>query len=219
MPRRLAEDLLEERDRLARRLQTSSEELDRLRCQLRGRRATEADSKHRSPVLKSRPTEPLGSEVNHELEQCNSRLEQSSEEVQHGQWRDRAHRLAADLANVRAHVDQSIDRGVLQERIERLASLAEIYDSVARSLTVEGETNSPWYEGNSALLAQISAEIRRGGATAVGDMSDPFDPKLHEAIGVVESDYPPDTIVEVVQKGFVLDEGGLVRPARVIVSI
>ncbi|MBT3218463.1 MAG: hypothetical protein HN348_05180 [Proteobacteria bacterium] len=35
---------------------------------IRGRRATEADSKHRFPVLESRPTEPGGPGVNHEIE-------------------------------------------------------------------------------------------------------------------------------------------------------
>jgi hypothetical protein len=34
---------------------------------IRGRRATEADSKHRFPVLESRPTEPVGPGVNREL--------------------------------------------------------------------------------------------------------------------------------------------------------
>ncbi|MBT3223010.1 MAG: phosphotransferase [Proteobacteria bacterium] len=38
------------------------------KTRFRGRRATEADSKHRFPVLKSRPTEPVGPGVNRELE-------------------------------------------------------------------------------------------------------------------------------------------------------
>ena len=41
--------------------------VERMPHRIRGRRATEADSKHRFPVLESRPTEPGGPGVNHEM--------------------------------------------------------------------------------------------------------------------------------------------------------
>ncbi|MBT3222784.1 MAG: hypothetical protein HN348_27220, partial [Proteobacteria bacterium] len=41
--------------------------LELLGCEIRGRRATEADSKHRFPVLESRPTEPVGPGANREF--------------------------------------------------------------------------------------------------------------------------------------------------------
>ncbi len=45
-----------------------------------------------------------------------------------------------------------------------------------------------------------------------------FDPHLHEAVGVVESDeYPDDTVVEEIQKGYAMN-GRLIRPSKVKVS-
>lgn len=45
----------------------------------------------------------------------------------------------------------------------------------------------------------------------------PFDPALHDAISVVDSEFPTDTIVDEVERGYTLN-GKVIRPARVVVS-
>ena len=44
-----------------------------------------------------------------------------------------------------------------------------------------------------------------------------FDPHLHQAMSVVDSDLPPNTVVHVMQKGYVLNDR-VIRPALVMVS-
>ena len=48
---------------------------------------------------------------------------------------------------------------------------------------------------------------------------DAFDPELHEAVQAVPSeDYPDGSVVSVIQKGYCLEDGTLLRPVRVVVA-
>ena len=56
------------------------------------------------------------------------------------------------------------------------------------------------------------------GVVVVDPMGEPFDPKVHQAMSVVENpDVEPNSVVAVVQKGYTLNER-LVRAAMVMVS-
>lgn len=44
-----------------------------------------------------------------------------------------------------------------------------------------------------------------------------FDPSIHEAVAVIESDKPSNTVIEEVERGYLLN-GKLIRPARVKVA-
>jgi molecular chaperone GrpE len=49
-------------------------------------------------------------------------------------------------------------------------------------------------------------------------MGEPFDPQLHQAVTILEnSDVEPNTVIEVMQKGYTL-HGRVIRPAMVVVS-
>ncbi len=56
------------------------------------------------------------------------------------------------------------------------------------------------------------------GVEVVEPAGEPFDPQYHEAMAMVPNpDLEPNTVMEVVQKGYLLN-GRLVRPAMVVVS-
>jgi molecular chaperone GrpE len=53
---------------------------------------------------------------------------------------------------------------------------------------------------------------------SIDPMGSSFNPSLHEAMNMEETDdYPPNTVIRVLQKGYQLHER-LIRPARVTVS-
>lgn len=128
----------------------------------------------------------------------------------------RVARLAADLANVRRHRDEAIGAARRGEKVEGLRALAEVYDDLQRSLDANPDHQSPWYAGHASILGKVRALLRQGGATAIGAEGEPFDPRVHEAVGTVAG--PADRVVRVDQPGFQLDDGTLVRPARVRVG-
>ena len=73
-------------------------------------------------------------------------------------------------------------------------------------------------EGSEATLKVLGSVMSRFGIEEVDPHGEPFDPELHEAMSMVESDSAePNSIVTVVQRGYQLN-GRLLRPARVIVA-
>lgn len=126
--------------------------------------------------------------------------------------------LKADLANVRRHVQDEIARGVRDERVARLQGLLEVHDDLLRSLHYQTDIRSPWYQGHAAILKRTEAELRRAGASPVGGVGEPFDPQRHEALALRPAEgRPSGTVASVEQVGFALEDGTLVRPARVVV--
>ena len=143
------------------------------------------------------------------------RQERAQEEVAD----PRVAELKADLANVRRHVETEIARGIRLERVARLQGMLEVHDDLLRSLHYQTDITSPWYQGHSAILKRTEQELTRAGARPTGKVGERFDPTRHEALAMRPAgDGPADVVVAVEQVGWALEDGSLVRPARVIVS-
>jgi molecular chaperone GrpE len=64
---------------------------------------------------------------------------------------------------------------------------------------------------------QLSAVFEKFSIVEVNPVGEKFDPNKHQAIATVESDQEPNTVVTVMQKGFLLHDRVL-RPALVTVA-
>ena len=76
--------------------------------------------------------------------------------------------------------------------------------SSARSSTPApaGDEKQPDRRGRPARAAPVHDRVRAARRHAVEAMGQPFDPNLHEAISQQESDQPPGTVVQVLQRGY-----------------
>jgi molecular chaperone GrpE len=130
---------------------------------------------------------------------------------------DRYRRALADLDNYRKRSAQEIERQVA-ERGERIVrDWLEAVDSVDRALRMQIPGNE-LAAGLRAVMEQMEAILERQGVQRIGAPGDRFDPALHEAVGVRETDAVPDrTVVEVARSGYGRGDRVL-RPAQVIVS-
>jgi len=73
-------------------------------------------------------------------------------------------------------------------------------------------------EGTELTLKLLTDVMGKFGVEQIGPQGEPFNPEYHQAITMQpRDDVPPNTVVTVVQKGYLLN-GRLVRPAMVIVS-
>ncbi len=73
-------------------------------------------------------------------------------------------------------------------------------------------------EGTELTLRMLSGAMTKFGVEKVDPEGEPFNPEYHQAMTMQpRDDVPPNTVVNVVQKGYTLN-GRLVRPALVIVS-
>ncbi|MDX6601335.1 MAG: molecular chaperone GrpE [Solirubrobacterales bacterium] len=130
---------------------------------------------------------------------------------------DRYKRALADLDNYRKRSAREVERRVAERNEQVVKDWLEAVDSVERALQTQGPTNEI-AAGLRAVMEQMEAILERQGVVQVGAPGDPFDPELHEAVAVRESDEAPDgTIAEVARSGYVLGDKVL-RPAQVVVS-
>ena len=98
---------------------------------------------------------------------------------------------------------------------ESLLTLACILDAV---MAIKEATPQQLREGADATLRQLTSALERNKVLAINPAAgSKFDPHQHQAISVVPSEQEPNTIVTVLQKGYVIAERVL-RPALVTVS-
>jgi len=128
-------------------------------------------------------------------------------------------RAAADLENYRRRVARELENA-RQYGSERLAAgLLPAVDSLELGLSNAGRSDAATLaEGQEATLRLLLKALQESGITEIDPVGEPFDPERHEAMAMQPSaEQPPDTVLNVVQKGYVLN-GRLLRPARVIVA-
>jgi molecular chaperone GrpE len=121
-------------------------------------------------------------------------------------------RALADLDNYRKRAAQEVERRVAEQADRLLLEWIEAVDSVDRALGMQPS------DGLRSVLDQMEAILTRQGIERVGAAGDRFDPELHEAISVRQSDEVPDrTVLDVARSGYRNGERVL-RPAQVVVS-
>jgi molecular chaperone GrpE len=85
-------------------------------------------------------------------------------------------------------------------------------------LAVESDDVAPLREGMQLTLKSLQKVAESNGLKPIDPIHQPFDPELHQAMNMVESnEHAPNTVVAVMQKGYLLNDR-LLRPALVAVA-
>jgi molecular chaperone GrpE len=127
--------------------------------------------------------------------------------------------LLADLANLRRRRDLDLAAGQRAVQVRLLGRLGELRDSLARALATSLDPADPWHAGLLGIRDQADAELRAEGVTLVGEVGEPFDPRVHEAItAVAVPGHARGIVLRVDAPGLRLEDGAMARPARVVVS-
>ncbi len=131
--------------------------------------------------------------------------------------RDAWLRARAETENVRRRAQEDIAKAA-KFAIERFArELLVVKDSLEAGLASENVTAESIRSGTELTLRQLVAAFGKSAPTEVNPLGEKFDPNRQQAISVVETDQEPNTVVEVLQKGYLLADRVL-RPALVIVA-
>jgi molecular chaperone GrpE len=131
------------------------------------------------------------------------------------EYRDRAARAEAELANFRTRVER--DRAANREAViaEVIRALLPAIDDLDRA-AAHGDLEGSPLELVSQKLRQA---FERFGLKAVGVVGEPFDPAFHQAIVQLPSaEATSQTVADVIEGGYALGDR-LVRPAKVAVSV
>ena len=131
---------------------------------------------------------------------------------------DKFLRATADLENYRRRSKRDLDDAKAESRTRVLKEMLPVVDNLERALAhTDGVDTASLLEGVRLVLRQFSHALEKCEVTAIEADGKPFDPNQHEAIGQKESDAPPGSVVEVLQKGYKLADR-LLRPSLVIVA-
>ena len=95
--------------------------------------------------------------------------------------------------------------------------LLPVKDSLEAALASENASAESMRSGVELTLRQLKAVFEKFNLKEIDPAGEKFDPHRHQAISTVESDAEPNTVVQVLQKGYLLHER-VVRPALVIVT-
>ena len=128
-------------------------------------------------------------------------------------------RTAADLENLRKRQKREMDDARLESKGRVLKEMLPVVDNLERAIehaTSQAGSN-PIIEGVQLVLRQFLTVFERLDVTPIEAGGQPFDPNLHEAISQMESDQPPGTVMQVLQRGYKSGDR-LLRPALVVVA-
>ena len=139
-------------------------------------------------------------------------------EARHAELSDSYLRAKAEAENTRRRAEEEVAKA-RKFAIEGFAeSLLPVRDSLEAAIAIPSATQQQLLEGVHATLRQLTAALERN---KVVEISPPpgtrFDPHQHQAISVVPAAQEPNTVVAVLQKGYLIVDRVL-RPALVTVS-
>ncbi|AJZ60596.1 grpE family protein [Paraburkholderia fungorum] len=126
-------------------------------------------------------------------------------------------RAKAETENVRRRAQEDIAKAH-KFAIESFAEhLLPVVDSLEAAVAHSSDDLQKVREGVELTLRQLSGALEKGRVVALNPVGEKFDPHRHQAISMVPADQEPNTVVAVLQKGFVIADRVL-RPALVTVA-
>jgi molecular chaperone GrpE len=128
------------------------------------------------------------------------------------------------LARLQAEFDNARKRAVREQQEFREFAAADviknvlpILDSFERALKAGGDA-SDFRSGIELIYRQFQDALQKIGVQAIAAVGQPFDPRVHEAIEMVDTTETPDHhVLEELQRGYKFKER-LLRPAMVRVA-
>ncbi|MDR2092038.1 MAG: nucleotide exchange factor GrpE [Azoarcus sp.] len=126
-------------------------------------------------------------------------------------------RSRAETENVRRRAQEDVAKASKFAAEKFAGAMLPVKDSLEAALAIENQTLEKLREGVELTLKQLVAAFEGTNLTEENPLGRKFDPNWHQAIGTVESDAEPNTVVTVLQKGYLL-HGRVIRPAMVMVA-
>ncbi len=144
----------------------------------------------------------------------------SDKAKKHDEYYDDMLRAKAELDNTKRRIEKEKEEFLKfanEGIILRLLPIVDNFDRAISSVKHTDETDAIM-QGIKMVQKELHNLFKDCGVEQVKSVGEKFDPHVHEAIAVVETnEHPEDTIVEEIQTGYKL-HGRLIRPAIVKVS-
>lgn len=155
------------------------------------------------------------SDVQAQLVSSQAQIEQL--QAQLTELQDQFLRARAETENLRRRAQEELEK-MHKFAIERFAEhLLPVMDSLEAALLADNGDTAKMQDGVELTLRQLQTAFNKGRVTTIcPEVGEKFNPHQHQAIATVPAEQEPNTIVAVLQKGYLIAERVL-RPALVTV--
>ena len=139
-------------------------------------------------------------------------------EAKHAEVADAYLRAKAETENIRRRAEEEVAKA-RKFAVEGFAeSLLPVKDSLEAAIAIPNATTEQVLQGVHATLRQLAAALEKNRVLEIAPPAGTkFDPHQHQAISMVPADQEANTVVTVLQKGYLIAERVL-RPALVTVA-
>jgi molecular chaperone GrpE len=153
-----------------------------------------------------------------EIEELKKKLEEKEKEAKENY--DRLLRTAADFENYKKRAAREKEDWTKFANEDLIRAILPFIDNLERAVNHAQKIadTGVLVKGVQLTLQQLLQALNKFGLSSFESVGKPFDPTMHEAMLVVETDkHEPNQVVEEFQKGYLLNDR-LLRPATVSVS-
>jgi molecular chaperone GrpE len=153
------------------------------------------------------------------VEELKQELEEAKQKT-HEAW-DKAVRTQAEMENLKKRTQKDLEDARKYALTSFSKELLPVFDSLVLGLqaaTGDSEDVKKFREGSELTIKQFEALFAKFNIVAINPLGQPFNAEQHQAMLMQEvEDAEPNTVVNVFQKGYLLN-GRLLRPAMVVVA-
>ena len=173
-----------------------------------------------SDSKQSAPEPELDQEQTEATDQQSEPVDAESLEAELAKVKDQLLRTVAESENIRRRASRDVEHAHKFAVEKLLNDLFPVLDSLEKAVETATQTDGAEAiaEGVELSLKMFVSTLEKSGVTQIDPLGEPFDHQHHEAMAMVPNpDAEPNSVMEVMQKGYVLNER-LVRAAKVIVT-
>jgi len=123
----------------------------------------------------------------------------------------------AEGENIRRRAMDDIDKARKFALEKFSGELLAVKDSLDAALLIEATDVQSYKDGVELTAKQLSSVFDKFNIAEINPAGEKFDPNKHQAISMLENSGEPNTVINVLQKGYTLNERVL-RPALVMVA-
>jgi len=125
--------------------------------------------------------------------------------------------IKAEGENIRRRAMEDIDKA-RKFALEKFSNeLLAVKDSLDAALLIEATDVQSYKDGVELTAKQLASVFDKFNIEEINPVGEKFDPNKHQAISMLENSGEPNTVINVLQKGYTLNERVL-RPALVMVA-
>ncbi len=148
-----------------------------------------------------------------------NQLEQAKQEA--GQNWEKVLRIQAEMENLRKRTQKDLENAhkfALEKFAKELITVLDSLELGIQASTGDSPEIVKLREGSELTLKQFESVLSRFNIETINPLGEPFNPEWHQAMSMqVSEQYAPNTVMNVFQKGYLLN-GRLLRPAMVVVA-